>query len=361
MENQTVPFGEEEPGGFENGGHWQDSIRLLRLVQRDYQGARKQLEQVSQTLAEREARVNEQLQYVLWVSGDYRTLSLVPDGADSRVSRIGQAVLGKISTPKMIIETTHLNVSCLGRFEINSEWGRVQRWHSVKAKSVLQYILNRPREPVIKDVLMETLWPDCSPQAAGNNLKAAIYGLRRTLGQLSQGKENSPYVLFVQGSYLLNPEIELWVDVEEFERHWLAGRLQEREGKGDEAVREYRMAETLYRGDYLEEEPYEEWTLLRRESLKDTYLIILGKLADYSMDTGDYEDCILYCQKIMTKDPCREDAYRRLMRCYSRLGRKNRALRWYQICQKTIQVELDTTPDAATTSLYQKLLNNEPI
>ena len=151
------------------------------------------------------------------------------------------------------------------------------------------------------------------------------------------------------------------MDVEEFERHWLAGRLLEREGKQDDAVREYRMAEALYRGDYLEEEPYEEWALLRRESLKDTYLIILGKLADRSMDSGDYEDCILYCQKIMTKDPCREDAYRRLMRCYSRLGRKNRALRWYQICKKTIQVELDITPDEETNSLYQKVLKNEPI
>ena len=188
-----------------------------------------------------------------------------------------------------------------------------------------------------------------------------MHGLRQTLGHLFQENESFPYILFLQGSYLLNPDIELWVDVEEFERSWITGRYLEEEGKLTEAIREYELAESLYRGDYLEDEPYEEWALLRREALKDTYLIILGKLADHSMDRGDYEDCILYCQKIMTKDPCREDAYRRLMRCYSRLGRKNRALRWYQICQKTIQVELDTTPDAETESLYQKLLNNEPI
>jgi len=211
------------------------------------------------------------------------------------------------------------------------------------------------------DVLMETLWPDCDPQSASNNLKAAIHGLRQTLSQLFGNKESFPYVHFLQGSYLMNPQVELWVDVENFEQHWTRGRHLEKADNLTEAVREYELAEALYRGDYLEDEPYEEWTLLRREALKDTYVTILGKLADRSMETNDYESCIIYCQKILAKDSCREDAYQRLMRCYSRLGRRNRALRWYEICRRTIQAELDTTPDHETTALYHRLLRDEPI
>ena len=56
-----------------------------------------------------------------------------------------------------------------------------------------------------------------------------------------------------------------------------------------------------------------------------------------------------------------KDAYRQLMRCYSRLGQRNRALRWYEICRRTIQAELDVTPDQETTALYHQLLRNEPI
>jgi DNA-binding SARP family transcriptional activator len=361
VEDQTVPFGEEELDGFGSGGHLQDSIRLLQIMQRDYQGARKQLEQVNQTLTEREAMVNQRLQYALWVSGGYQTLSLTPWGVDGKASRIGRVVLGEMVRPAVAIRSTRLEINCLGRFEIRSEWGRIDRWHSARAKSVLQYILNKPRESVIKDVLMETLWPDCSPQAAGNNLKAAMHGLRRTLDRLSSEGQGYPYILFLQGSYRINPEIELWVDVEEFEQCWLVGRRLEREGKKNEAIQEFRRAEKLYRGDYLEDEPYEDWTLLRRESLRDTYLIVLGKLADHAMDVGDYEDCIVYCQKIMAKDPCREDAYRRLMQCHNRLGRRNRALHWYEICRRTIKAELETTPDTETTALYQKLLRNESI
>jgi len=361
MENEAGTYLWDESG--EHGGDvpWQDTIDLLRLVQSDYQGARKQLEKVSQTLAERQALVDQRLHRALMTSGGYRTLCLVPHQAGSTVSLMGQAILGGVARPVAIPKSMRLEVRCLGRFALSSNWRKVERWQSVKAKSVFQYLMTKPREPIIKDLLMEALWPDCDPRAASNNLKAAMHGLRQTLSQLFEKKESSPYVLFLQGSYLFSPEVELWVDVEEFERHWAKGRRLEKEGRATEAIHEYEQAEALYRGDYLEDEPYEEWTLLRREALKDTYVIILSKLADHSMKITDYEGCIVYCQKILAKDACREDAYRRLMRCYSRLGQRNRALRWYEICCRTVQAELDTTPDRETEVLYRQLVRNEPI
>jgi DNA-binding SARP family transcriptional activator len=353
--------GSDEVTSYGNGSQWQDTIHLLRLVQSDYQGVRKQLETVSHTLAEREALVGQRLQHALLACEGFRTLCLIQYAAGSTGSRMGKAILGGATPLSVLPGPLRLEVRCFGRFEVSSGWQRIERWQSAKAKSVFQYLMSRPREPVIKDVLMETLWPGCDPQAAGNNLKAAMHVLRQTIGRLFDKKENSPYVLFVQGSYLTNPEIELWVDVDEFEQHWMLGRRLEREGRVTEAIREFELAEALYRGDYLEDEPYEEWTLLRREALKDTYVIILGKLAEYCMKTADYESRIMYCQKILAKDPCREDAYRWLMRCYSRLGQRNHALHWYEICRRTIQAELDAAPDQETTALYHALLRDEHI
>jgi len=361
VENAANAHGLDGPSDYGDGAQWQDTIHLLRLVQSDYQGARKQLEKVSHTLAERETLVSQRLQYALLTSGDYQTLRLTPHGASTGVSQIGKAILGEAVHPGTLPASMRLEMRYFGRFEVRSTWKQVERWHSVKAKSILQYLMTRPREAVIKEVLMETLWPECEPRAASNNLKAAMHGLRQALSDLFTGKENFPYILFSQGSYLMNPEIELWVDVEEFEQNWVRGRRLEKEGKLTEAIREFEEAEELYRGDYLEDEPYEEWTLLRREALKDTHVIILGKLADYAMKNADYEGTIVYCQKILAKDACREDAYRRLMSCYSRLGQRNRALRWYEICRRTIQAELDTTPDRETTNLYHHILRNEPV
>lgn len=357
-----VNAGDGYGSGSDYGEEWQDAIHLLKLVQSDYQGARKQLEEMTHTLAEREASVSQRLQYALVSHGGYRTLCLVPYGGGTGLSQIGRVILGEMSRPSDLPKLMRLEVRCLGRFEVRSIRKPVERWQSVKAKSVFQYLMARPREPVIKDMLMETLWPDCDPRSAGNNLKAAIHGLRLTFNQLFDGAaESFAYIVFQQGSYLMNPEIELWVDVEDFEHHWTAGRRLEREGKLADAVREFSLAEELYRGDYLKDEPYEEWTLLRREALKDIYITILNKLAGYSVESADYESCIGYCQKILAKDPCREDAYRQLMRCHSRLGQRSRALRWYKICRQTIQSELSTAPDDETSTLYNRLLRNESV
>jgi DNA-binding SARP family transcriptional activator len=312
-------------------------------------------------LAGRESLINQRLEYARRLTTGYHTLCLAPAGRGRSDGTMGRAVLGDISPPESLPRSLRLNVRCLGRFEVHSEWGRVERWQSVKAKSLLAYLMTRPGEPAVREVLMEALWPDCDPQAAGNNLKAAMHGLRQTLNRLFNTFENYSYVVFQQGSYQINPEIDLWVDVEELEKHWENGRRLERQGCVDDAMEAYRAAEALYQGDYLNDEPYEDWTLLRREALNDTYLTILGKLADHAIETSDYESGIGYCQKILVKDRCREDAYRRLMRCYSRLGQRNRAIRWYEICRQTIKSELDTEPDCETGRLYRQLLEDSSL
>jgi DNA-binding SARP family transcriptional activator len=83
--------------------------------------------------------------------------------------------------------------------------------------------------------LIETLWPEWDPELANNNLKTAVHALRQTLNPLSGGKSNHSCILFSEGSYLINPEVGLWVDVEEFEQHWLTGRSLEKEGRLSEA------------------------------------------------------------------------------------------------------------------------------
>jgi DNA-binding SARP family transcriptional activator len=340
---------------------WQNVANLLKLMQNDYQGARRQIEQISSKLAEGESLVNQHLQYAFLNSQGYRTLCLAGNEMGFPNNRMGNIVLGEVTIPAKIPEITRIEIRCLGRFEVNSTFSQVDCWHSIKAKSVFQYLLIKPREPTVKEILMETLWPDYSPQAASNNLKAAIHNLRLILNNVLAIPENIQCVLFRHGSYIINPEINMWIDIEEFEKCWVSGRRFEKEGKICEAIQEFEKAEALYRGDYLEDECYEEWTLLRRETLKDIYLIILSKLSDYSMHQGDYESCIHYSQKILAKDPCREDTYRSLMFCYTKLGQRNRALRWYEICRQTNKSELNTEPENKTIVLYNKIFRDENI
>jgi PAS domain S-box-containing protein len=247
-----------------------------------------------------------------------------------------------------------LQVYCLGSLRVCSTSKQIQQWQSQRAKSVFEYLVTKRKSPVIKDKLMEALWPDYNARAAANNLKTSIHDLRQTLSPLIDSPD-FPCVLFSNDAYLINPEIDLAVDAEDFEKLWLAGKKLEKEENSSEAIKAFESAEALYQGDYLQEELYDEWIVPKRESLKDIYLLILNKLSDHSMNIADYESCINYCHKILDIDNCREDAYRLLMCCYSRLGQKNKAVRWYETCTKTLNSELNSSPSDETTLFYARL------
>jgi DNA-binding SARP family transcriptional activator len=120
-------------------------------------------------------------------------------------------------------------------------------------------------------------------------------------------------------------------------------------------VREYAAAEALYRDDFLVEDLYEDWAIFPREELKDKYLLILTRLAQFSMAALDLDGCIRRSHALLAKEPCREDAYLRLMQCYAGLGQRGSALRWYQICERTLRQELDVAPSDEARRLYREI------
>lgn len=248
-----------------------------------------------------------------------------------------------------------IEVRCFGRFEVIRDGLPVQHWRRGKAKTLLKYLVVR-HQPVPRDVLLDLLWPEADPQFAINGLRVALHALRQALGPCDgHGRDDRFCVIFEGGNYLVNPTARLSVDADDFTTHFESGRRLESQQQLAEAMRRYEMAEAIYRDDYLVEDIYEDWTLVPREEFKDQYLMILTKLADYCLQRTDAEGCIVRCHKILQKDSCREDAYRRLMRCYAHLGQRSQALHWYDLCVRTLRQELDVAPSEQTRRLYQQI------
>jgi DNA-binding SARP family transcriptional activator len=333
---------------------WLEAIRILEQVQGDYSQAKNQLDLLCHQFTEKETSTNRHLRHLIPAFAE--TSSLLEKHQASNPEDRG------IAAKKTARQINSLRAYCLGNFEVQFNWKKYDRWHSLKAKSMLRYLVAHKNRPVPRDVLIETLWPECDPESGSNNLKSTVYSLRQMFTKGENDKlVDSPIIIFAEGNYFIDPNIVLWVDLDEFEFNWLTGRRLEKANETEESVRHFQLAEELYRGDYMEDEPYAEWTLLRREALKDTYLAILLKLINSSFKAEDYENCIVYSQKILNKDSCNEEAYQWLMRCYSRLGQRHRAQQWYNLCAITLKKELDSTPNRKTTALYKRLANREPI
>jgi DNA-binding SARP family transcriptional activator len=245
-----------------------------------------------------------------------------------------------------------LAIYCLDRFRVEFDGVALNTSIGGKSLTVLKCMTASGRMLASYDVLAERLWPDCNFEVARNRLRVAVHGLRRMLDPL---KRMPDLVLSQGGSYMLNPRGSVWVDSDCFEKAWQRGVKCERAGDLLSAWHAFEEAESLYVRDYLEEDLYEDWTLLRRECLRDAYLALVERLAEWSLAEGDFDSCLVRCHKLLSRDPSHEGAYRMLMLSYKRLGQHMRALQWFQICESVLKRELGTGPSPETLATYAEL------
>jgi predicted ATPase len=117
----------------------------------------------------------------------------------------------------------------------------------------------------------------------------------------------------------------------------------------------------LYRGDLLAglvlaERPFEEWLTAERERLHELAIQGLGHLFAYQQQADAHEPAVQTGLRLLALDPLQEPVHRAVMRLYARLGRREAALRQYQLCMDALKRELGAPPETETTQLYQQIL-----
>jgi DNA-binding SARP family transcriptional activator len=149
--------------------------------------------------------------------------------------------------------------------------------------------------------------------------------------------------------------------VDEFAHHVAGGRRLEAAGVPAAAAAEYERALALYQGDFLADDPYEEWPALTREHLLLDYLDILDRLGAIWFDQHQYGASVALSRLLVERDPCREDGHRRLMRCLTRQGQPHLALRQFQACADALDRDLGVDPDPATVALAEQIRRHQPV
>ncbi|UCC52617.1 MAG: winged helix-turn-helix domain-containing protein, partial [Anaerolineaceae bacterium] len=237
-------------------------------------------------------------------------------------------------------------------FRVYQDDQLITSWSGLKGQSILKYLIAHHARPISKDMLMEVFWPDADPKSARRNLHQAIYSLR----QILRGEQpDFQHVRFEDGFYYLNPMMDIWLDFVEFESQVQTGLQFEAAGQSAAAIKAYGAAEGLYLGDFMDEDIYERWPEVQRENLRNKYLEITDRLAQYYMEQGEFIAGAALSRKLLSKDNCHEGAHRRLMQCYMAQGQRHLAVRQYQTCIQTLQEELDIGPSEETTALYRRI------
>jgi DNA-binding SARP family transcriptional activator len=231
-------------------------------------------------------------------------------------------------------------------------------WSSGRGRAVFEYLIVNHHSKVRRDRLMSMFWPEVSADAARNSLNVAIHGLRQSL---RPAVGDTAVVIHQDQAYFIDPRLDIWVDIEAFEEQLKAAHQHLVSGELVEAAEAFEAATWLYQGEFLADDPYEDWTTVTREHLRLCYLDALDRLGALRLNSGDYPGCVAVCLKLLACDDCREDAHCRLMRCYSRQGQVQLALRQYRSCVAALRTELDVAPAPATTELFDCLRRREVI
>ncbi|HEY3364140.1 MAG TPA: BTAD domain-containing putative transcriptional regulator [Symbiobacteriaceae bacterium] len=256
-------------------------------------------------------------------------------------------------------EATALTVKMLGAFRVMRAGREIDLTavRSQKAVSLLKFLVASRGKPVIREQILEAIWPEAAPEAADRSFEVTVSNLRKMLDPVA----GPPLILRKGRGYLINPEVTLDVDVDRFVYHVERGNWWWQRGQTVPAVAEWQLAENSYRGDYLAEDPYDDWATAERERLRELYMELASRLGEQALCEKRYEEAIRWARQVLANDSIRDTAFRLLMRAHARQGNRAVALRDYRRYTEALARELGEEPAPETRELARLIRAGEVI
>jgi DNA-binding SARP family transcriptional activator len=230
-------------------------------------------------------------------------------------------------------------LSLLGRFHLTGPDGPVVL-PGKKLAGLLAYLACTAPQPQRRERLSALLWGSRFDAQAKQNLRQALFRLRKVLGE--NAIESDGEVVSLNAAAFL-------CDVGRFEALVRDGS---REALG--------AAAGLYQGRLMDdvtvgEEGWNEWLTSERERLLELALGAMVDLGEKELAAGRAAHALKASRSAIALNNLREDAHRLIMQALATAGRKAEALRHYQDLVALLKHELNTEPDEASRSLAAEL------
>jgi DNA-binding SARP family transcriptional activator len=222
---------------------------------------------------------------------------------------------------------TPVRVWVLGATRVETVDGAVDpAWLSQLPGRLLRYLVSQRGRAVPADEILETLWPGAGAGAEGN-VRYLVHQLRRRLEPRRRARGLSSSVRCLAGSYALGETV--WIDADVFEDLVVEGLQMARAGEHEVALDILTRALDQCRGDFLEDEPYEDWAIPERERLRALAEDVVGTVAEIHERRGDLADALGYARRLADLEPFDTNAQARVIELCLRCGRRGEAARRY--------------------------------
>jgi non-specific serine/threonine protein kinase len=236
-----------------------------------------------------------------------------------------------------------LEVRLLGKFEVKHNKKQLNI-ASRPAQSLFAYLILSAGTAHRREKLAGLLWPDSLEETARDNLRHALWRLRKAL----PSNPKTEYLFTDDLSISFNPSSKYWLDVAEVEK------LSER-ASSDELI----AVLSNYQGELL---PgfYDEWVVLEREHLNSVFENRMARLMSLLQDQKRWLEILDWGERWIKFGQKPEPAYRSLMTAHAAKGDMSKVAATYERCMKSLK-EYGITPSAQTKDLYENLKQGKEI
>jgi ATP/maltotriose-dependent transcriptional regulator MalT/DNA-binding SARP family transcriptional activator len=240
-------------------------------------------------------------------------------------AELAAGLLRAVATPP----SDPVRIQALGGFRVlrAGEPVAADEWQSRKARDLLKVLVARRGRAVAREALMEALWPDEDPVRLSNRLSVALSTVRTVLDP----ERRHPSDRYVLADKHVVGLAQLPVDVEEFLAAAAAGLERFARGGQAEALSLLAAAEAAFTGDFLEDDPYEDWAVSLREEARAVYLAVARTLARSAAKAGEHDLAVRYHLRVLERDAYDEEAHLGLVATLAAAGRHGEARRRYRI------------------------------
>jgi DNA-binding SARP family transcriptional activator len=244
-----------------------------------------------------------------------------------------------------------MQIYLFGKFTFFDQngWGGLNSLSAFpKLQEVLAYLLVYTELPVEQEKIAQEVWCDSPIQQTSAYACKALKRLETFLTEANLHLRNT------SEGIQLDQNMNLWVDIKEFETNFHEVSLGFREMIDRHSTAELLSIVDLYRGPFLDG-CYSPWCTQVRGVLEQKYLQLLENLMDASEMLRDYDTGIDCGLRAIALEHSRESVHLRLMRLFYLAGDRSLAVRQYQRCREALTDDLGIQPGEKTVRLYKQI------
>lgn len=236
-----------------------------------------------------------------------------------------------------------LTIRLLGQFDVRLGEQPIEI-PTRPAQSLLAYLALTAGTAHRREKLAGLLWPDATETNARNNLRLALWRIRKAVEKTARRK------------YLQTDDLLVAFDAGS--EYWLDAAVVAGPPTAEQTPDALIQVASCYDGDLL---PgfYDEWVAWERERLRSAFEKTMKQLLDRLLEARRWDDLLAWGERWLALGHAPEPAYRALMLAHGERGDAASVATVYRRCVEALRREFGVEPSEQTQAVFQRLVGSE--